>query len=52
MAGEISLPGMGGLTRFREEYESKLKITPIQVIIAIIAVIVLVLSLRIFMPLG
>jgi len=50
MAGEISLPGMGGLTRFKEEYSSKLKITPVQVIFAIILVVLFVLSLKIFLP--
>lgn len=37
----MSLPsGMGGLTHFNEEYSSKLKITPEQVIILIVAVII------------
>lgn len=48
MVGEISLPGMGGLTRFKEEYNSKLKISPTQVVLGIVLVIAFVLSLRIF----
>jgi preprotein translocase subunit Sec61beta len=51
MAGEINMPsGMGGLTRFKEEYDSKLKLTPTQVVLAIVVVIAFVLSLRIFFP--
>ena len=47
----MHLPGgFGGLTRFNEEYESKLKITPAQVIISIVLVIVFWFSLRIFLP--
>jgi len=52
MAGDVSIPGMGGLTRFKEEYNSKLKLTPVQVIIAIIIVIAFVISLKIFFPLS
>ena len=52
MVGEISMPGMGGLTRFKEEYNSKLKISPTQVILGIILVIAFVLSLRIFFPMN
>jgi len=53
MAGQMNLPGgFGGLTRFNEEYKSKLQITPIQVILAVIIVIAFVISLRIFFPLA
>ena len=50
MAGEVSLPGFGGLMRYKEEYNSKLKISPAKVILMIILVIALVYSLRIFWP--
>lgn len=48
---DISLPsGIGGLTRFKEEYDSKFKISPAQVIVLIIAIIAFVASLRLFFP--
>lgn len=50
MANEMYLPGMGGLTRFKEEYNSRFKISPMQVIVLIIAVILFVLSLKWFFP--
>lgn len=53
MAQEMSMPGsFGGLMRYKEEYNSKLKISPSQVILMIIAVVLLVLSLKIFFPIG
>ena len=49
----INMPsGFGGLTRYKEEYNSKLKISPTQVVLLIILVIAFVLSMRIFWPLG
>ena len=51
MAGQINMPsGFGGLTRFNEEYKSKITLTPTQVVIAVIVVIVFVLGLRILFP--
>ena len=51
MAQEMSMPGsFGGLMRYKEEYNSKLKISPSQVILMIIIVVLLVLSLNIFFP--
>jgi len=48
MAGENTIPvGFGGLMRYKEEYNSKLKFGPGVVIGMIIAVIVLVIGLRI-----
>jgi preprotein translocase subunit Sec61beta len=49
---EISLPGFGGLMRYSEEYDSKLKISPAGVIVAIVAVIVFVLGLRFIFPIA
>jgi len=50
MAG-INLPsGFGGLTRFNEEYDSRLKIKPVHVIIFVVAIIAFVACLKIFFP--
>ncbi len=44
----VNLPGgFGGLTRFREEYDSRFKLKPSHVIIFV----VLILALRIVLPL-
>ena len=44
---DIGIPGMGGgLTRFKEEYDSKLKFGPGAVVAMIIATIVFVIGLR------
>ncbi len=40
--------GFGGLMRYKEEYDSKIKISPTQVIILIILAIASILALRIF----
>lgn len=49
MADSISTPsGMGGLMRFNEEYPSKLKISPEQVVILIVAIIVIVTAIKLF----
>jgi preprotein translocase subunit Sec61beta len=49
MAGETGLgAGFGGLMRYNEEYNSKLKFGPGVVVGMIIAVIVLVVGLRIW----
>jgi preprotein translocase subunit Sec61beta len=46
---EIGIPGMGGgLTRYKEEYNSKIKFGPGAVVGMIIAVIVFVVGLRMF----
>lgn len=44
--------GFGGLMRYKEEYDSKLKISPTQVVLMIILVIAFVVSLKIFWPIG
>jgi len=49
MANETSMPtGFGGLMRYKEEYDSKLKFGPGVVVGMIIAVIILVIGLRIY----
>jgi preprotein translocase subunit Sec61beta len=49
----IQIPtGFGGIVRYKEEFDSKLKISPIAVIGFIIAIIVFVLFLRIFLPIS
>ncbi|MBS1267049.1 MAG: hypothetical protein MAG795_01020 [Candidatus Woesearchaeota archaeon] len=46
---KISMPSsMGGLTRYFDEYKSKIKISPGLVIIASVIVIILVIILQIF----
>lgn len=51
MAG-INMPsGYGGLMRFSEEYESKIKLKPSHVVIFVIAVILFVVGLRLFVSL-
>lgn len=42
---KINLPGMGGLTRFSEEYESRFNLKPAHVIVMIILVIAFRISL-------
>jgi len=46
---EVSMPGaFGGLMRYREEYDSKLKFGPGVVIAVIAAVVAFVIGLNIF----
>ncbi len=48
---EVNMPGsFGGLMRYNEEYNSKLKFSPAQVILMILVVIAFVISLRWFFP--
>lgn len=42
----------GGLTRFKEEYDSKIKMSPSVVIAMIIGVIVFVISLKFLFPIN
>jgi len=50
---KISMPGsFGGLMRYDEEYKSKIMLSPAHVIGFIIAVLVFVLSLKVFWPSG
>jgi len=46
----VQLPGYGGLTRFKEEYNSKFKFGPGAVVAAIIVTIVLIFVLNFFYP--
>jgi preprotein translocase subunit Sec61beta len=46
MAKEISMPGYGGLTRFKEEYNSRFQFGPGAVVAMIIATIVFVVLLN------
>lgn len=48
---QISMPAYGGLMRFKEEYNSKLKFGPGAVVAAIIATIVVIISLNYLSPL-
>ena len=47
----VSIPsGFGGLLRFKEEYESYLKFSPIKIVIFLILVVAFVIVLNIFFP--
>jgi len=47
MAEGISTPsGMGGLMRFNDEYQSKFKISPEQVVIFIVAVVIIMTVIK------
>jgi len=47
----MNMPGgMGGLVRYDSEYKSKFTITPTQVIIFVVLVLLFVLGLKIFWP--
>jgi preprotein translocase subunit Sec61beta len=49
---KLNLPGgFGGLMRYDEEYESKFKISPVQVIGYIILVVLFTFFLRVLIPL-
>jgi len=51
--GKISMPGsFGGLMRYDEEYKSRFMISPVQVIIFIVLIILFVLGLKFFWPIG
>lgn len=52
MAQDNSIPmGFGGgLTRFKEEYNSKIKFSPSAVIVMVIVVILFVISLKFLFP--
>jgi preprotein translocase subunit Sec61beta len=55
MAGDnkISMPGsFGGLMRYDEEYKSKFMLTPTHVIAFIILIVLFVIGLKIFWPVG
>ncbi len=54
MASEgVQMPGgMGGLMRYDEEFKSKLMMSPAQVIGFIVIVILFVIGLKIFWPVG
>jgi preprotein translocase subunit Sec61beta len=48
---DMNMPsGFGGLLRYKEEYDSKLKMSPSMVIVIIILAIIAVLALRFIFP--
>ena len=48
---EVNMPsGFGGLMRYKEEYNSKLKFSPATVILMIILVVAFAIALRVFFP--
>jgi len=53
MAEKISMPaGMGGLTRYFEEYKSKIQLKPSYVILMIILLIAFEVGIRLLKPLA
>ena len=51
--GKVNLPGgMGGLMRYDEEYNSRFMISPAHVIAFVVAILVFVLALKVFWPVG
>lgn len=50
MAENVLPSGFGGLVRYKEEYDSKLKMGPGVVIAMIVGVIILVIGLKIIYP--
>ena len=51
--GKISMPGsFGGLMRYDEEYKSRFMISPAQVIAFIVIVVIFVIGLKFFWPIG
>lgn len=47
----ISMPGpFGGLVRYDSEYKSKFQLTPLQVIIFIVLIVIFVVGLKVFFP--
>jgi preprotein translocase subunit Sec61beta len=52
MAQEMAMPGVfGGLMRYNDEYNSKLKISPVGVMVLVVIVIMIAVGLRMFFPL-
>ena len=49
---QISMPSYGGLMRFKEEYNSKLKFGPGVVVGAIVVTIFLAIFLKYFFPIA
>jgi preprotein translocase subunit Sec61beta len=49
-SNEMMIPGYGGLVRYKEEYNSKFKISPSTVIAMIIIVIAFVVGLGLIWP--
>jgi len=52
MAQQSMPAGFGGLMRYNEEYNSRLKFKPTHIVIFIILIILLVVGLKIFFPIG
>jgi len=42
----------GGLMRYGEEYKSRFRLSPVQVVIFIVLIITFVASMKIFFPIG
>jgi preprotein translocase subunit Sec61beta len=52
-SNKMYMPGpFGGLMRYDEEYQTRLKLSPSHVIAFIVAIILFVLALKIFWPIS
>ena len=50
---QMQMPSsFGGLMRYNEEYKSPFKLTPVQVVIFIIAIVAFVAVMKIFWPIA
>ena len=50
---KISMPGsFGGLMRYDEEFRSRFKLSPVHVVAFIVAIILFVVALKVFWPIG
>jgi preprotein translocase subunit Sec61beta len=49
---QLQMPSYGGLTRFKEEYNSKFKFSPKAVVVAMVVVIVAIISLNLLFPIA
>lgn len=50
---KISMPGsFGGLMRYDEEFKSRFVLSPVHVIVFIAAIVLFVIALKVFWPIG
>ncbi len=50
---KINMPGsFGGLMRYDEEYKSRFMLSPVHILVFIIAIILFVVALKVFWPIG
>jgi len=53
MGEGVNIPsGFGGLLRYNEEYESKIMLKPLHIVLFIILIVVFSITLRLFFPIS